>query len=125
MADEHGYIKISRKAYDGDPFWNERRVFSRWEAWEDLIQMAAWRPYRKVVKGQVLPLERGQLLVSERFLSERWQWSRGKVRRFLSLLVEMERIGISDQYADHLGIVVTVINYDRYQSAGQADGPPV
>lgn len=124
MADEHGYIKISRKAYDGDPFWTERRVFSRWEAWEDLIQMAAWKHHRRHIKGRVVELERGQLLTSERFLADRWQWSRGKVRRFLELLVEMERIRIADHQTDRAGSVVTLLNYDRYQSAPPQDGPP-
>lgn len=123
MADEYGFVKISRKAYETDPFWTERRVFSRWEAWEDLIQMAAWKSFRKIVKGQVVELGRGQLLVSERFLADRWSWSRGKVRRFLELLVDMQRIEVADHRADQPGSVVTVLNYDRYQSSPTQDGP--
>lgn len=123
MVDEYGHVKISRKAYATDPFWNERRVFSRWEAWEDLIQMAAWKPFRKIVQGQVVELGRGQLLVSERFLADRWSWSRGKVRRFLELLVDMQRIEVADHRADQPGSVVTVLNYDRYQSSPTQDGP--
>ena len=128
MVDEYGHVKMSRKAFESDPFWLESRVFSRWEAWQDLIQMAAWRDYRRYTKGQVVELERGQLLVSERFLAERWQWSRGKVRRFLKLLVEMERIEIADHEQDQKRTIITLINYDRYQSTrttdGTTDGPP-
>lgn len=122
MAREYGYVKMSRKAFESDPFWLESRVFSRWEAWQDLIQMAAWRDHRRYTKGQVVELERGQLFVSERSLAERWQWSRGKVRRFLKLLVEMERIEIADHKQDQKRTIVTLINYDRYQSTRTTDG---
>lgn len=121
---EHGHVKINRKAYAEDEFWNEPRVFSRWEAWEDLIQLASWKPRKQLVKAVLVTLDRGQLLASERFLAERWQWSRGKVRRFLDLLCEMERIEIGDHLTDHVGRIVTLCNYDRYQSVQAADGPP-
>jgi hypothetical protein len=39
----YGHIKISRKAYATDLWWREPRIFSKWEAWEDCIQMAAFK----------------------------------------------------------------------------------
>lgn len=123
--DQFGYVKVSRKMFAGDPFWDEERQYSRAEAWIDLIQMASWKDRKQVVGATVVHLERGELLASERFLSERWQWSRGKVRRFLDLLEKMDRISKkTDHKTDHHGTVVSVCNYDAYQSSDTTDGPP-
>lgn len=122
MADEYGYVKISRKAYETDPFWTERRVFSRWEAWEDLIQMAAWKAHRRVVGMTVVDIERGEVLASLRFLATRWKWSKNKVAAFLDLLTEMERI--KGQRETQAGTVYLVVNYDRYQGDGTSAGTP-
>lgn len=124
--EQFGYIKVSRKMFAGDPFWDEERQYSRAEAWVDLIQMASWKDRKQVVGATVVHLERGELLASERFLSERWQWSRGKVRRFLDLLEKMDRISKkTDHQTDHPGTVVSICNYDTYQSGETTNGPPV
>lgn len=120
---DYGYIKISRKMFIDDPFWDERRQFSRAEAWIDLIQLASWRDRQQIVGATVVSLKRGELLASERFLSERWQWSRSKVRRFLDALVKMERIRKTDHEADHLGCIVSICNYDIYQANPEPNGP--
>ena len=116
----HGYVKISRKAYADCPFWNEPRAYSRWEAWEDLIQTAAYAEHRRVVGGQVVDLQRGEILASLRFLAERWNWGLKRVRIFISLLLEMGRIRA--QREAHGGTVYLIVNYDAYQSEGTAEG---
>lgn len=45
-----GFLKLPRQEFlasgsGGDPFWTEKREFSRWEAWMDLRQCAAWAPH--------------------------------------------------------------------------------
>ncbi len=122
---DYGYIKISRKAYTHDPFWNERREFSRWEAWEDLIQSASWKKQRREIDGTVVILERGQLIASERYLAARWNWSRGKVGRFLKKLKSnLNRIHLkTDHQTDHIGTIITICNYERYQSSNKPDEP--
>lgn len=113
MADRYGYIKISRKLYATCPFWNERREFSRHEAWEDMIQMAAWRDHERAVGAGVAKLERGELLASVRFLSERWLWSKGKVSRFIRTLQNMNRIERSNRGTS--GDTYRIMKYDTYQ----------
>jgi hypothetical protein len=123
-AEPYGYVKISRKAYENCAFWNEPREFSRWEAWEDLIATAAWKAHTRLVDVTVVHLQRGQILASERFLAERWSWSRGKVRRFLSLLVDMQRITVNPAHeAAHVGAILTLCNYNRYQTTLTSDRP--
>lgn len=120
MRRSYGHIKISRKMFDGDdPFWSEERRFSRAEAWIDLIQEASWRDREAVVDGQVVQLGRGQLIGSQRYLADRWGWSTKKVRRFLGQLEDLERIDTEKNHQkNHLGALITIVNYDRYQYTG-------
>lgn len=118
----YGHVKISRKAYAEDPFWNEPRKFSRWEAWEDLIQMAAYKPYVRVSAKGAVALERGELVVSIRFLAQRWQWGVQAVRGHLQRLDNVGRI--STQRETQVGTVYLLVNYDAYQSANTPDDTP-
>jgi hypothetical protein len=120
MAEQYGYIKISRKAYEVDPFWTERRVFSKWEAWEDLIQLAAWKPYRKMIGLASFELQRGEFLASIRYLAKRWCWGEKKVRGFIDTLSVMGRI--SARARTHEGHTYLLVNYDLYQAKGTAKG---
>lgn len=121
---DFGHVKISRKAYASDPFWTEERPFSRWEAWEWMIQAAAWKPYRKLTKRSgLVELQRGETPpLAERFLADAWGWgSKNRARRFLELLEEMGRIRPAQRTAD--GTTYLLVNYDSYQSTHTADGP--
>ena len=71
------------------------------------------------MKGQVIELEAGQLIVSEKKLAEKWDWSRGKVRRFLSLLESLQMIQVN---GTAYGTLVTIENYTKYQCDGTSDG---
>lgn len=116
---EYGHVKISRRAYASDPFWTEPRTFSKWEAWEWMIQEAAWRDRRRVIGMRVVPLARGEFLASIRFLAEAWGWKKSRVHDFLKLLVEMGRI--SGQRETQDGTVYVLVNYDAYQSVSDTD----
>lgn len=120
---EYGHVKLSRKFFALDPHWNERRTFSKAEAWIDLIQRAAWKEHKRVVDMQIIVLRRGEFLGSLRFLADAWGWgSAGKVKRFLALLEKTGRI--SEQRTEQSGTVYLVINYDAYQSKPTDDGTP-
>lgn len=116
---DFGHVKISRKAYKLDPYWNEPRQFSRWEAWEWMIQAAAWRSYSKVTKrAGVLQIERGETPpLAERFLADHWGWaSKNRARRFLDELEGLGRIRTGQRTAE--GTTYHLVNYELYQSNG-------
>jgi hypothetical protein len=117
-----GHIKISRKAYAKDPFWLEPRVFSKWEAWEDCIQMAAWQTTDVMSGGTVERLERGEILASIRFLAQRWHWGIQHTRTFLKLAQQSARI--SPQRETQIGTVYLLNNYEAYQVRGFATNTP-
>lgn len=110
-----GYIAVHRSVFDHDLF--AREPFSRRDAWLWLIGAAVWQPTRVMVRSgqasEFINLERGQLSHSDRFLAEKWKWSRTAVRTFLRLL-QTEQMILQKQ--DRLQNLITICNYDEYQN---------
>ena len=75
-----GFLKIPRKVFDSD-IWNEKRVFSRYEALTDLCQSADYKTRK--------------LSVSFRSLADRWRWCLAKVQRFIKALSDGGFISVS------------------------------
>ena len=90
------FFPIARRFFNHD-LWQEKRTFSRAEAWMDLLQSANWETGQRMVRGRLIPLERGQLIASLRFLGLRWRWSKNKVASFLRYL-EDEKMVISHPF---------------------------
>ncbi|MDD6477061.1 MAG: hypothetical protein PUF69_04940 [Eubacteriales bacterium] len=112
MADT--YIKLFRKATENDLF-NEK-PFDRWHAFEWLLLKACRFEKTEVIKGQVVKLETGQLIVSLRKLAETFGWSRGKLERFCTMLESMQMASFDRAtYGASVGTIVTIENYSRYQ----------
>jgi DNA polymerase III gamma/tau subunit len=112
-----GWIKLWRKVWE-HPFFKEKRSFSKFEAWVDMILMADHEDNQRIIKGKVIDCKRGEIITSERFLENRWGWSRDKLRRFLTALEEgqpaLKPQTNRQQTATHT--TIHIINYDTYQS---------
>jgi len=116
MSDKEGWIKVFRKIQDNDLWTCE--PFTRGQAWIDLLLLANHKYsffYKRNIKIEV---QRGQLARSEVELSDRWKWSRTKVRRFLNDLEKEQQI---KQQKTNVTQIVTIINYDEYQKKEQQD----
>lgn len=96
--------------------------YSRRDAWLWLIAHAAWRDKRVNHKGRPLDLKRGQVLVGRAFLAETWGWGEKQVRIFLELLVADNMLE-KGQSNGHFANVVTICNYDKYQSVDHDEKP--
>ena len=109
---EKGFIKLSRKFFD-NVLWNEKRNYSKAEAWIDLLQMARFdiKPEKVMVKMNLITINRGELRASQRFLSVRWSWSLGKVNRFLNVL-ETERM--LELRMEHLETIIKLSRYGDF-----------
>jgi len=114
-----GWIRIHRKICD-HPFFKERRVFSRFEAWLDLLLSANHKDHRFVLGSEIIEAQRGQIITSELTLMERWRWSKSKVRRYIKNL-EDERMVIKK--ADSKKTSLFIVNYDTYQKTETAEEP--
>ena len=111
-----GFYRMARGWMDHTIFRNE--PFTEREAWQWMIEHAAFAPHPHRVCKSVVPLERGQLAVSTRYLAQPWQWSKSRVARFLKKLKSRTMIGTEDGTGYTL---ITICNYNKYQSV-QSDG---
>lgn len=116
------FVPISRRLFRG-PFWNSSEPFDKRSAWIDLIQRARYGTRRTLDRGIEITIERGQVLVSEDGLAERWNWSRGKVRRYIALLHRLLMV-VSEPASKQAsrGTILTLCNYPTYNPSVQADG---
>ena len=116
----NGWIKLHRKIMDGAYWLSE--PFTRAQAWIDLLLLANHTPGHIRKRGILIEVQRGQVGFSEESLVARWKWSRGKVIRFLSELKSNQKISRNPvQQNPKLSSLITIVNYDLYQSNGTSD----
>ncbi len=108
-----GWIKLHRQIQES-ALWKQKRVFSKAEAWIDILMEVQHTKETEVIIGsKVLKCYRGQSLRSAETWGKRWCWSRNQVIRFFKLLKDCAQIAtVSEQITTRL----TVLNYDAYQN---------
>lgn len=105
-----GWIKLHRKIQD-HWIYQEERIFSRYEAWLDLIMLANHKDNKSLIDGELMTVEKGSFITSKRKLGVRWKWSNTKVDNFLKLL---EQDGMIEQKSDTKKTVITIAKYEVY-----------
>jgi hypothetical protein len=106
---ERGYIRLWRKIDDCKELREPGKIYSKFEAWIDLL---AYEAQGKDRNG----LKRGEFEASTRYLARKWNWSKSKVERFLNDLQfsddpMIKRVGQSaGQSAGHF----IISKYDIY-----------
>lgn len=111
-----GFVLIYRSVTDS-PDWLAE-PFTRGQAWVDLLMLANHKEGYIRKAGQKISIKRGQCGWSEKKLAERWQWSRGKVRRFIDELVDGERVS---KETNTRTTMLTICNYNKYQRPNKPD----
>ena len=109
MGNRTTFFTIDRRLLE-EELWTAE-PFTKGQAWVDLIGRASYEDTELV--------KRGELLVSIRTLARRWQWSKGKVERFLKSLENdgmITRDTKRDTNRDTNGTTLRVEKYDFYQS---------
>jgi hypothetical protein len=111
-----GWIKLHRSIKD-HWLYTEKRAFSKYEAWCDILINVNYADAKQVIKGKVYVIKRGESIYSLDTWGKRWGWDRSKVRRFIKLLESDSMIVLkSDNTTTHL----TVCNYETYQDERNA-----
>lgn len=111
--------------------WRENEIFkgefSRADAWVWLIENACWKPTRRRIKGQTVELDRGEMSFSQRFLAEKWGWSKSRVDRFIAelrdegMIETRSKIGATAGHSAGQGqSILKVCNYSKYQDMNDA-----
>lgn len=126
MSDNIGYIPLSRKFFEHE-LWLEPRVFSRAEAFADLLRRVRFEanPGTLLIGAQSITIERGEVVASIRFLAKNWGWSKNKVDKFLDYLAFNGMITRRKPYESKSGTrngtatrtaptIIKVCNFDKY-----------
>jgi uncharacterized phage protein (TIGR02220 family) len=115
-----GYIKLWRAIWDNE-FWPVERPYTRPEAWLDMLMLANFKATSFRKRGKRVEVKRGQLGRSIKGLADRWNWSQGKVDRYLVELAEGDEPQIEYQKSN-LTTIITIINYEKYQGDSEQNG---
>lgn len=118
-----GFVVIRREALDHHIIGDADRFY----AWCWLIASACWKPTSVRIKGETIALERGELTFSQRFLAEKWGWSKSRVDRFISelrdegMITTRSKIGATAGHSAGQGqSIITICNYAKYQDVPDA-----
>ncbi len=110
-----GWIKLHRKLQE-HWIWNEKRKFSKFEAWIYILFQANHQDKKIMINGQLVNVKKGEFVTSEVRLAEKWDWDRKIVRKFLTTL-ENENMITKKSTSKYTSI--TVENWDLYQNEEQ------
>lgn len=113
-----GHINLHRDAFDHPLL----RDGDRFRAWFWMVSKACWKPTQFDVGGRLTTLQRGQFCCSVREMAEAWNWSKSSVDRFLTRLKTESMIGTVSGTGR---LIITICNYDKYQTRDQEGGTPV
>ena len=104
----NGWIKLHRQLQD---HWIWKKP-EQLKAWLDILLMVTHTERTKFIKGKEVLLLQGEVDASFRYLSKRWNWSIGKVQRFLKMLKKCSMIEVKTSTGQNL---ISVCNYATYQ----------
>ena len=111
-----GWIKVSRTIQE-HWVWDEK-PFSKGQAWIDLLLLAKHSDEKFLDRrGNLIDGKRGYIYRSERFLAERWGWSRKKIACYLSQLMQDNMIEMVKKRASER-TTIFIVNYEDFQGLG-------
>ena len=112
---QQGWIRLYRSMLDNF-LWKEERIFSKAEAWLDILLRANFEKGTIIINKVKLDLEPGQLATTMVHLSKRWGWSRTKVDKFLTILENEQMVSIkrTSKYT-----LITILKWGFYQQDEQ------
>jgi predicted transcriptional regulator len=92
--------------------------FNRTHAWIDLLLLANSSDNFFFKRGIRVDIVRGQIGYDAETLAKRWQWSRGKVERFLK---HLEKDGMVVRQKNNVTTLISICKYDDYQANDKAN----
>ena len=116
-----GYIPVFRRFFKSS-LWNEKRKFSRAEAWLDLLSMARYikEPGKIIDRGETIIINYGEILTSIKGLSEKWQRSQSWVSRFLE---DLEKDGsIAESRKKSRRTIIKIVNWEHFANLAGKTG---
>jgi hypothetical protein len=103
-----GWIKIHRQLSD-HWIWSKPE-YLKW--WIDILMSANIESKRVLIKGQLLEVNRGEVIYSYETWANRWKINKSKVLRFLKMLEKDSMIVLK---SETITTRLTICKYDTYQ----------
>ena len=114
-----GWIRLDRRWHKTDCL-KQNEPFCERAAWVWIISNAAWKDtVRHNHKGEMVPVQRGQLHTSLSALETAFNWTKKRVRGFLDRLETGHMLVIERAQS---GTTLTVCNYAKYQNIDDSEG---
>lgn len=110
-----GWISVHRKI-QSHWVWDSSEPFDKRSAWIDILLLVNHKKNKFLLGNELVEVDKGEKITSERKLAKRWHWSRTKVRNFLELLKKDEMIEFERK--PHKRTRLKVLNYGDYQGSG-------
>lgn len=114
-----GWIKLHRQIQDNPLYFSE--PFTRSSAWIDLILLANHKDAFFYKRGVKIDVKVGQVGYDIESLSKRWQWSRGKVERFIKQLENEQQVV---RQKSNVTTLISIVKYKEYQSDSKPNSKP-
>jgi len=114
-----GWIKLHRKITENPLYFSE--PFNRSMAWVDMLLIANHADNYFFKRGIRVEVKVGQIGYDLDTLGKRWQWSRGKVERFMQMLENDNQI---IRQKTNVTTLISIVNYKEYQCDSKADSKP-
>lgn len=112
-----GWIKQHRKIKE-HWLYTEKRKFSKFEAWMDILLTVNYAPMKTVIKNKLIEVNRGESILSLDSWAKQWGWNKSSVIRFLEMLRKDGMIVIKNET---ITTRLTVCNYETYQDERNAN----
>jgi len=113
-----GYTLSYRDKWNHPVFKN----FHEAAVWAWLCDMAVWQETRVNYCGQMVTLQRGQMITSRSYIAKGFEMGEQKIR---TLLARLEKDGMINQLSTSHGTIITICNYGKYQDLQPADNQPL
>ena len=110
-----GWLKLYNRTLDSEFWTNSDEPFDWRSAFIHVLLSANWKQGISRKNGHMITIERGQWLTSIRNLMATFRWSRKRVENWLK---GMDTYGMLTHKSVGFGTVLTVVNYDKFQSDG-------
>ena len=108
-----GWVKIHRTVSE-HYLWQDK-PFSKGQAWIDILLMVNHEDNKTMIGNELVLVKKGSRVTSEIKLSDRWGWSRKKVRVFLKGLEE-DKMLVKKSTTKYT--MLTVVNWGLHQDKG-------
>jgi uncharacterized phage protein (TIGR02220 family) len=109
---QQGFIMLHRSIQQ-HWIYDEKRKFSNYEAWLDLLMMVNHKDNKVLQDGELVEVKRGERITSIRQLMDRWTWSNTKVVKFLNLLKSDNMIEF--EITPKKKTLIKIVKYHEYQ----------